>query len=106
MFFWCVIQLLWEPFFDITGFLSPFYPSSNTHLHLVLAGLLQQPHCFVLKVRFYFTFKWMEMQMYAVLWVGGETDTGMFCPLRGQGAVQCCEREDGEVPTPPLPLFT
>ena len=47
----------------------------------------QQPHCFVLKVHFYFEFKWMEMQMYAVLRVGGETDTGMYCPLREQGAL-------------------
>lgn len=83
----CIIRLLWEPFFGITGFLSPFHPSSNAHLHLVLAGLSLQPHCFVLKVHFYFAFKWMEMQMYAVLWVGGETDTGMRCPLRGQGAL-------------------
>ncbi len=83
----CIIQLHWEPFFGITGSLSPFHPSSNTHLYLVLVGLSQQPHCFVLKVHFYFAFKWMEMQMYAVLWVGGETDTGMYCPLRGQGAL-------------------
>lgn len=47
----------------------------------------QQPHCFVLKVHFYFAFKWMEMQIYAVLWVGGETDTGLCCPLREQGAL-------------------
>lgn len=67
--------------------LSPFHASSNTHLYLVLVGLSQQPHCFVLKVHFYFAFKWMEMQMYAVLWVGGETDTAMYCPLRGQGAL-------------------
>ncbi len=44
--------------------------------------------------------------MYAALRVGGETDTGMYCPLRGQSALQSCEREDGVVPTPPLSLFT
>lgn len=27
-------RLLWEPFFEITGFLSPFHPSSNTPLIL------------------------------------------------------------------------
>lgn len=83
----CTILLLWEPFFGITGSLSPFHPSSNIHLYLVLVRLSQQPHSFVLKVHFYFAFKWMEMQMYAMLWVGGETDTGVNCPLRGQGAL-------------------
>ena len=102
----CIIWVHGELFFGITGSLSPFHPSSNTHLHLVWAGLSQQPHCFVLKVHFYFAFKWMEMQMYAVLWVGGETDTGVHCPLREQGALWSCEREDGVVPTPPLSLFT
>lgn len=43
------------------------------------------------------------MQMYAALWVGGETDTGLYCPLRGQGALWSYEREDGVVPTPPRP---
>lgn len=65
-------------------FCLPTNTSSNTHLYLVL---VEQPHCFVLKVHFYFAFKWLEMQMYAALWVGGETDTGLYCPLRGQGAL-------------------
>lgn len=101
-----IILLHWEPFFGITGCLFPFHPSSNTHLYLVLVGLSRQPHCFVLKVHFYFAFKWIEMQISAVLWVGGETDTGVYCPLRGQGARLSCVREDGVVPTPPLSLFT
>lgn len=46
------------------------------------------------------------MQICAVLWVGGETDTGMYCPLRWLGAAKSREREDGVVPTPPLSLFT
>lgn len=60
----------------------------------------------MLKVHFYFAFKWLEMQMRAALLVGGESDTGRGA-AHSEAKVRSgvWRREDGVVPTPPVPLY-
>lgn len=98
------MPLRWEPLFE----------SHRLRLldsHQLLSGasgaLSAAALAAVLKVHFYFAFKWLEMQMRAALLVGGETDPGPGA-AHSEGKVRCRvgRREDGVVPTPPLSLFT
>lgn len=77
-----------EPLFEIPAALQLTPASFRRECSSLSLSLSPATLATVLKVHFYFAFKWLEMQMRAALEVGGETDTGPGA-AHSEGKVRC-----------------